>query len=214
MNSPILNIDYKVGDWGNLVAFGYWLDFRDRAKYAIFSQSYGLSFNGKSPKFFDTVNAVYTAEWSNQSDYADNPNHYQAHRINLMGGTSAYNFTVSGAMEQLNGFGPGKTFQTPLGMNHAFQGWADIFVVTPANGIRDVFATASYKMMNGSLTVAGVYHDFFDDTGTVRYGEEWDFSIQKKFGKHYSLLAKYANYDADTYATDTQKIWLQANVGF
>jgi len=214
MNSPILNVNYKVGDWGNLVAYGYWLDFRDPAKYAVSSQSYGLRFNGKSPKFYDTFNAIYTVEWSNQSDYGNNPNHYQADRINLMGGASAYNFTLSGAMEQLNGFGSGKTFQTPLGTNHAFQGWADIFVVTPANGIRDVFATASYKMMDDSLIVTGVYHDFFDDTGTVRYGNEWDFSILKKFGKHYSLLAKYANYNADTYATDTQKIWLQANVSF
>jgi len=214
MNSPILNINYKVGDWGNLIAYGYWLDFRDPAKYAVSSQSYGLRFDGKSPKFYDTVNAIYTVEWSNQSDYGNNPNHYQADRINLMGGASAYNLTVSGAMEQLNGFGAGKTFQTPLGTNHAFQGWADIFVVTPANGIRDVFATASYKMMDDSLIITGVYHDFFDDTGTVRYGNEWDFSILKKFGKHYSLLAKYANYNADTYATDTQKIWLQANVSF
>jgi hypothetical protein len=36
----------------------------------------------------------------------------------------------------------------------------------------------------------------------------------KKFGKHYSLLAKYANYNADNFGTDTQKIWLQADVSF
>lgn len=214
MNSPILNINYKVGDWGNLIAYGYWLDYRETANYAKSSQTYGLRFDGKSPKFFDTVNAVYTAEWSNQSDYGDNPNDYQADRINLMAGASAYNLTVSGAVEQLNGFGPGKAFQTPLGTNHAFQGWADLFLVTPANGIRDVFATASYKTMSDSLIITGVYHDFSDDTGAVQYGTEWDFSILKKFGKHYSLLAKYANYNADTFGTDTQKIWLQANVSF
>lgn len=214
MNSPFLNINYKVGEWGNLVAYGYWLDYREMQNYAKSSQTYGLRFTGKSPKFFDTVNAVYTAEWSNQSDYGDNPNDYQADRINLMAGASAYNLTVSGAVEQLNGFGPGKTFQTPLGTNHAFQGWADLFLVTPANGIRDVFATASYKMMNDSLIITGVYHDFTDDTGSVQYGKEWDFAILKKFGKHYSLLAKYANYNADSFGTDTQKIWLQANVSF
>jgi len=40
------------------------------------------------------------------------------------------------------------------------------------------------------------------------------FSALKKFGKHYSLLAKYAYYDADQYNTDTQKIWLQGNINF
>ena len=214
MNSPILNLNYKVGDWGNLIGYGYWLDYRESENYAKSSQTYGLRFDGKSPQFFDTVNAVYTAEWSKQSDYADNPNHYQADRINLMAGASAYNLTLSGAVEQLNGTGAGKTFQTPLGTNHAFQGWADLFLSTPADGIRDVFATASYKMMNDSLIVTGVYHDFSDDAGVMQYGKEWDFSVLKKFGKHYSLLAKYANYNADTFGTDTQKIWLQANVSF
>ncbi len=219
LNAPILNLNYKVGDWGNLIGYGYWLDYREPANYVKSSQTYGLRFDGKSPQFFDTVNAIYTAEWSNQADYADNPNHYQADRINLMSGLSAYNLTISAAMEQLNGYGLNKTFNTPLGTNHAFQGWADLFInplgnATLGNGIRDVFATASYKMMNDSLVVTGVYHDFKDDTGTVQYGKEWDFSVLKKFGKHYSLLAKYANYNADTFATDTQKIWLQGNVSF
>ena len=215
MNSPILNLNYKVGDWGNLIGYGYWLDYREVENYSKSSQTYGLRFDGKSPQFFDTVNFVYTAEWSKQSDYADNPNHYQADRINLMSGLSAYNLTLQGAVEQLNGYGNNRVFQTPLGTNHAFQGWADLFLVTPANGIRDVFATASYKTMNDSLIFTGVYHDFYDDTGGVEYGSEWDFSILKKFGKHYSLLAKYANFNTENAAfTDTQKIWLQANVSF
>lgn len=224
MNSPFLNVNYKVGDWGNLIGYGYWLDYRERENFWKSSQTYGLRFDGKSPQFFNTVNAIYTAEWSKQSDYADNPNHYQADRINLMAGATAFNFTLSGAMEQLNGSGyssntvknntTSKAFQTPLGTNHAFQGWADLFLTTPADGIRDVFATASYKMMNDSLVLTGVYHDFYDDTGVVQYGNEWDFSVLKKFGKHYSLLAKFANYNADSFGTDTQKIWLQGNVSF
>ncbi|WP_150049032.1 MULTISPECIES: alginate export family protein [Methylomonas] len=214
INAPILNLNYKVGDWGNLIGYGYWLDYRQKENFGKSSQTYGLRFDGKSPQFFDTVNAVYTAEWGKQSDYADNPKHYQADRINLMAGLSAFGLTASGAIEQLNGFGAGKAFQTPLGTNHAFQGWADLFLVTPADGIRDVFATVSYKMMNDSLILTGVYHDFSDDTGVDQYGKEWDFSVLKKFGKHYSLLAKYANYNADTFGTDTQKIWLQANVSF
>ncbi len=216
LNAPILNLNYKINDWGNLIGYGYWLDFKDVANAAKSSQTYGLRFDGKSPQFFDTVNAVYTAEWGTQSDYTNNPKEYQVDRINLMAGASAFNLTVSGAVEQLNGLGAGKAFQTPLGTNHAFQGWADLFLTTPNNGIRDVFATASYKMMNDSLIITGVYHDFKDDTGKQQYGKEFDFSVLKKFGKHYSLLAKYADFNSDDpskYA-DTQKIWLQANVSF
>jgi hypothetical protein len=215
LNAPLLNLNYKINDWGNLIGYGYWLDFRDKANAAKSSQTYGLRFDGKSPQFFDRVNFLYTAEWSNQSNYADNPNQYQADRFNFMGGASAFNLSLQGAVEQLNGYGANKSFQTPLGTNHAFQGWADLFLTTPANGIRDVFATASYKMLNDSMVVTGMYHDFYDDTGKTTYGSEWDFSVLKKFGKHYSVLAKYANFNADNASfTDTQKIWLQANVSF
>ncbi|OAI15154.1 hypothetical protein A1507_14735 [Methylomonas koyamae] len=226
INAPILNLNYKVSDLGNLIGYGYWLDYRQRENYHKSSQTYGLRFDGKSPQFFDKLNFLYTAEWSNQLDYGDNPNHYQADRFNFMGGVSGFNLSLQGAIEQLNGYGytnnvastngtTYKSFQTPLGTNHAFQGWADLFLTTPAAGIRDVFATATYKMMNDSLIVTGVYHDFYDDTGGIEYGSEWDFSILKKFGKHYSLLAKYANFNTENAAfTDTQKIWLQANVSF
>ena len=64
-----------------------------------------------------------------------------------------------------------------------------------------------------------VYHNFKDDTGSIDYGDEYDFLITHKLGKHYALLAKYAFYDGDGNApgalkNDTQKIWVQANVSF
>jgi hypothetical protein len=217
INAPILNANYKIGDYGNLIGYGYWLDYTERATYSKSSQTYGLRFinSDKPKKLYDHYSLLYTAEWSIQKDYQHSPVQYEANRFNVMGGFTAYNFGFQGAMEQLNGGGLNKTFNTPLGTNHAFQGWADLFLVTPNNGIRDVFGTVSAKFMeNDSLVLSGIYHDFTDDTGRMHYGKEWDFQAVKKFGKHYSLLAKYANYDADRFATDTQKIWVQGNVNF
>jgi hypothetical protein len=89
-----------------------------------------------------------------------------------------------------------------------------------------VFGTVHARFLeNDSLILSGIYHDFSDDTGQRHYGTEWDLSALKKFGKHYSLLAKYALYSADSsYVTggadksfantDTQKIWLQGNINF
>ena len=165
---------------------------------------------------------MYTAEYSYQEDYGHGTVAYRAERYNFMGGFTAYNFTFQGAVEQLNGNGTNKTFDTPLGTNHAFQGWADLFLVTPKNGIRDVFGTVVSTFDQGDIVLTGVYHDFTDDTGQLQYGQEVDVSALKKFGKHYSILAKYAYYSAgsytpvaDTFAnTDTQKIWLQGNISF
>jgi hypothetical protein len=213
LNAPILNVNYKLGDYGNLIGYGYWLDYTEAENFAKSNQTFGVRLNGATPKMYDHYNLLYTAEWSIQQDYGHRAVAYEANRYNVMGGFSAYFLTFQGAMEQLNGTGAGQ-FNTPLGTNHAFQGWADLFLITPVNGIRDVFATVSAKLWDDSLTVSTIYHDFTDDTGKLNYGDEWDVQAVKKFGKHYSVLAKYAHYSADTFATDTQRIWLQGNINF
>ncbi len=226
IEAPILNLNYKMGDIGNIIGYGYWLDYTEKDDYEKSSQTYGLRATCclkplDSYKISDHFGVVYTAEWGHQSDYGHGPTTYDADRINLMGGLSAYGVIFQGAMEQLDGSGLNKTFDTPLGTNHAFQGWADLFLVTPSNGIRDVFGTVMVPFQRGDIVVTGVYHDFSDDTGRFDYGSEWDFQAVKKFGKHYSVMAKFANYNAGANdplggfkATDTQKIWIQGNVNF
>lgn len=214
IEAPILNLNYKLGDYGNAVAYGYWLDYTEADTYEKSSQSYGVRINGETPVFAEHYSLLYTAEYSNQQNYGHGITHYNSDRLNLMGGIKAYTLSVQGAMEQLDGHGINQTFDTPLGTNHAFQGWADLFLQTPANGIRDVFATVTGGFDGGNVILTGVYHDFSDDSGKLQYGDEWNFSALKKFGKHYSLLAKYAYYHAEGFGTDTQKIWLQANINF
>ncbi len=224
IDAPILNVNYKMGDYGNVIGYGYWLDYRESENFEKSSQTYGLRATcctklGDSIKITDNFGLLYTAEWSNQRDYGHGATKYEANRFNFMGGLQAYNVSLQGAVEQLNGGGANKTFDTPLGTNHAFQGWADIFLVTPNDGIRDVFGTVMVSLDRGNLILTGVYHDFMDDTGKKAFGKEWDFMAVKKFGKHYTLLAKYAYYNADNglttpVNTDTQKIWLQGNINF
>jgi len=226
IEAPILNVNYKVGDYGNLVGYGYWLNYTERENYEKSSETYGLRMTnfqkpGDTLKLSDNYGVVYTAEWGHQEDYGHGPTKYSVDRLNLMGGLTAYNLTFQGAIEQLDGKGLNKTFDTPLGTNHAFQGWADIFLITPRNGIRDVFGTMISTFDRGEVILTGTYHNFTDDTGQLKYGDEWNFSALKKFGKHYSVLAKYAYYSADNYNaadtftnTDTQKIWLQGNISF
>lgn len=219
MTSPFVNLNYKIGTYGYAVAYAYLLDYDDPAKYTKSSQSYGLRFDG-AKQLTENVGLLYTAEWSTQADYHNNPNNYHVDRYLLNGGATLFGLTVSGAMEQLNGVGAlgsgnklgNNSFQTPLGTNHAFQGWADIFLTTPSAGIRDVYATLSSQIVGTKM--AFVYHNFKDDTGNTNYGDEYDFMVTKKFGSHYQLLAKYAYYNADAFATDTQKVWVQGDISF
>ena len=219
IEAPILNVSYKVGDYGTAIGYGYWLDYTEKENYEKSSQTYGLRFSnyqkpGDTLKLSDNYGVVYTAEWARQDDYGHGKTQYSADRYNVMGGFTAYNFTFQGAMEQLDGKGVNKHFDTPLGTNHAFQGWADLFLVTPDKGIRDVSGTIVSSLIRGDLILTGTYHDFTDDTGQLHYGDEWDVQALMKFGKHYSLLAKYAYYSADKFNTDTQKRWVQGNINF
>jgi len=107
-------------------------------------------------------------------------------------------------------------FQTPLATLHAFNGWADMFLTTPATGLRDYYAGATHKIgvaalpgLNANVT----YHQFDSDFGGLNYGSEWDASLGFKLGP-VALLAKYANYKADSFAVDTEKFWLQAEANF
>ena len=219
INAPILNVSYKLGDYGNIIGYGYWLDYIEKENYEKSNETYGLRLTnfqkpGDTLPITENLGVVYTAEWAHQQNYGHGQTPYEADRINLMGGLTAWNVTLQGAMEQLNGYGKDKHFDTPLGTNHAFQGWADLFLTTPDNGIRDVFGTAHVLLNRGNVVLTGVYHDFSDDTGGIHYGDEWDFQALWKLGKHYSVLAKYANYSADKFGTDTQKIWVQGNISF
>ncbi|MGR9044253.1 MAG: alginate export family protein [Gammaproteobacteria bacterium] len=216
METPFVNVNYNIGNLGSIISYGYWLHYiDDSANFGKSSQTYGVRLLG-SPKVNDTVTLHYTAEYSYQADYQNNPAGYAVDRYNLMAGATVFGITAKGAMEQLDGNGV-SAFQTPLGTNHAFQGWADRFLVTPADGIRDVNFTLATVVAGTNMMF--VYHNFNDDTGNIDYGDEYDFLVTHKFGKHYSVLAKYAYYDGDESApgalkNDTQKIWLQGNISF
>lgn len=211
MNTQFVNVGYDFEGIGKLTGYTYLIDYQESHKLnANSNQTYGFRFNGGFT-IDDTFKALYTAEYAWQKDFADNPNNYEVDYINVMGGVSAYGFTLKAAMEQLGGQN-GKGFDTPLATKHAFQGWADVFLATPMDGIRDMQVSLGTKIMG--VKVAGIYHNFDDDTGNTDYGQEFDLVVVKKFGKHYSILGKYAYYDAENYGVDTQKIWIQGGIHF
>ena len=104
------------------------------------------------------------------------------------------------------------SFQTPLATLHKFQGWADKFLTTPPNGIQDYYAQAGYgwKKVAGldAMNALAVYHRFDSARADQRYGDEWDASLAAKKGK-WTVTAKFADYQAKQFATDTRKAWLQ-----
>jgi len=74
------------------------------------------------------------------------------------------------------------SLQTPRGTNHAINGWAEKFLVTPPNGIQDLYGILSARLFG--VKIAALYHHFDSAVGSIDYGHEIDTLVVKKFAKH------------------------------
>lgn len=216
-DTHLFNAGYDIKGWGKLTGYAYWIDLEDAPQATVPStRTFGLRFAGKHP-ISDEFTALYGAEYATQSDFGDNPRSYDVDYWMLEGGVAAHGFKLIGGVESLEGNGVDR-FQTPLATLHKFQGFADVFLVTPANGIVDVYGTLGYetKIANAepltSITAAVTYHDFEAERGGGDLGSEWDFEVGAKFGDHWGASVKYADYDGSGVGAfaDRSKLWLSA----
>jgi hypothetical protein len=201
-------IDLPVVD---VKAFAYLLDYDTRLAFS--SQTYGaLAIAAIDIPAVGKLNAM--ASFAKQSDYGANPVAYEAEYYNAQLGLTVLGFGVTAGYEELGSDGGVAAFQTPLATLHAFNGWADLFLTTPANGLRDYYGGISKTF--GLPFLSGIkadlaYHQFDSDFGGIDYGSEWNATLGFKLGP-VNLMAKYANYDASGFAVDTEKVWLQAEI--
>jgi hypothetical protein len=200
IDGHLVNVQYAGFRYVRIEPYMYLLDFESFVSERFSTQTYGLRLDGAYP-IAEKAKLLYTAEYARQSDYRENPNDIS---VNYWLGELGASYTVGkvvdtvtlkASYEILGGDGGVKSFQTPLGTNHAFQGWADRFLVTPGDGVRDLFVTFKAKVMGASLMA--VYHDLSSDHDDYDYGTEWNLQIERYFFKRYSVGFKYADYRAD-----------------
>ena len=103
-------------------------------------------------------------------------------------------------------------FSTPLATLHIFQGFADKFLNTPNEGIDDLYLKASGKI--GKLNMVASYHQFESEVGSIDYGNEFNFNATYPVYKNTNFLLRYANYSADDFAVDTNKLWAMMTFTF
>jgi len=219
-DSPVGNFDgdfhlfnavYTGLPVGDLTGYAYVNDFDDAFALGLSSQTYGVNLTGRKP--VNNVTLGWTLEYANQTDYGNNPGTFNLNYYRVEPSVAAGGFTAHVGYEVLEGDGS-HGFQTPFALLHAYNGWADQFLSTPANGLEDTYASVSYRFDNDSpaplrgvnLTVA--YHDFQSDRGSMDYGTEWDAEVNVPLGDHFSVALKAADYNADAWNSDTQKLWL------
>lgn len=200
---------------GTLSGFAFVVDQDEAAVqgFRLSSQTYGLRLAG-SRQISSQTKLNYALSYAIQSDHRHNPNDYRAEYwladvgLDYRSGRFGIGHERLGADEGA----PLTSFQTPLATLHKFQGWADKFLTTPPNGVRDWYGCAGYgwKKVAGldAINAAVIYHHFSSDRLDIHYGNEWDALISARKGR-WTATAKLAGYDADDFASDTRKFWLQ-----
>jgi hypothetical protein len=107
-----------------------------------------------------------------------------------------------------------KGFTTPLATLHKFQGWADKFLGTPANGLVDKYLTGGVTLKGvaalDTLSLIATYHDYEAERLDLDYGDELNLSLAAKY-KRVNVMLKFADFQQGVLATarNTQKIWGQ-----
>ncbi|AOR78947.1 alginate export family protein [Novosphingobium sp. 11B] len=200
---------------GVLTGFAYLVDQDEAAVQAfrLSSQTYGARFAG-THAFGKAVKLAYQASYARQSDWHRNPSDYSAEYW-LADATLDVKGWKANAGYEVLGSDKGATltsFQTPLGTNFKFQGWADKFLTTPANGVRDLYVGGGYGTKQigafSAVTLQATWHRFDSDRLDQHYGNEINLLASAKLRKT-TIALRYAHYDAKTLATDTDKVWVQ-----
>lgn len=201
--TQLLNSKFKVNDQHSVTGFAYLLDFDNGA--AASSATYGVRYEGAQDVF------SWVLSYANQTDYADNPNDYSADYVLAEVAAKLAGIKWSLGYEQL-GSDDGKAFNTPLATAHKFQGFADKFLATPANGIQDWYVGVAGQV--AAVKWSATYHSFSSDIADVDYGTELDLTAAYAMTSNCKTLVKYAHFSADDFATDTDKLWLMVSVDF
>ncbi|MDK1119000.1 MAG: hypothetical protein QGM50_09450 [Anaerolineae bacterium] len=223
-DSHFVNVKYDGFKYAKLEGYAYLLDFDNSPVNS--TETFGGRISGSYPTS-KNMKIIYAGEYASQDDYGsaivelDEDYYLGEIGVKFMLGNVISSVMLKFDYEVLTGNGT-NAFLTPLATGHAFQGWADRFLFTPADGIEDAYFTA-VVMAYGAKFIAS-YHMIESDNLGYDYGDELDLLLTKTFKDHYTFGAKIAIYDADTNATnvarggiraaDVTKTWFWAQIKF
>lgn len=208
----LLNAAY-VTPLGTITGYGYLLEVDDAPDNGL--DTLGLSFEGG--KELANISILYALEYASQEAKIGG-NSFDADYLLAEAGVGFAQMTVKLGYELLGSDNGNFGFSTPLATLHKFNGWADQFLETPADGLQDVYVSANGKLAGINWLMA--YHDFSADaSGEIAddFGDEINIQLSRSFADIFTLGLKYATYDAGDAAAglvDTDKLWAWLTIGF
>ncbi len=192
------------------------LPAQQTAAAKLSTQTYGLRADYSFP-LPDEIGGKLTGEFASQTNYAGNPLSFNLNYYLAEASATYQGFKALAGYEVLEGNGA-IGFSTPLATLHIFNGWADMFLTTPANGLKDLYFQAGYSLPAEAIGMKSfnpsvIYHSYATDHLGAGIGSEWDAQGELVVDANLSLLVKYANYQGSGIAfggfADKSIVWLQ-----
>jgi hypothetical protein len=204
-------LHYGLPLWGGkLSAYAHFFEYEQLPLSS--HQNLGVRFAGEAAGLIGEGKLRYAFEFAQQDSYADGAATIDQDYLLAEAGYvddffDGKTIGVRFGLETLGGDGV-RGFQTPFATLHAFNGWADRFLTTPVNGLVDAYAKADCK--HGAWTALIALHDFSADATSTQYGQEFDLGVHYAHDARTTLKLEYADYSAESFATDTRILWLSA----
>lgn len=204
----LLNVRYAGIKPLAITVYSYLYDISDDP--TLSTANFGGRLQGTS-NLREAIKLSYDGEYAYQQDYQNNPlqlsTRYWRSELQL----AFANVSLIGGYESLGSENGAIGFSTPFATLHKWNGWADKFLTTPADGLQDAyvgigFATTTLHPWIKKLAAGSTYHYFSAEHGNQKYGEEIDLEVTIDFLRYLHLGCKYALYDAAGFATDTEKL--------
>ena len=205
-DSHVIQLDSKT-PIGQLTAYGYLLDFESAPLQS--SATWGARLTGSRP-LAAGPSLTWEVEYARQGDFGSNPVDFDLDYFALAAGLKVDSRYITLGLERLDGDGA-RGFGTPLATLHVFQGWGDVFLATPARGVKDINLRAGMTVPLGGrkLKLAAAVHDFSDADDGLDYGSEIDASASLPLTPRLSFEVKAARFNGDLPAfADRTKVWV------
>jgi hypothetical protein len=217
--SHLLHATYTGLKSARVIGYSYLLDLQQAAGNANSVATVGAAIAGT--RSLDPRTMVgYRGEFAHQTDYADSPYRFATTYGSLEGSATIDRWSAGVGTERLgsgrDALGGGRVgFRTPLSTAHAFNGWADAFLNTPAEGLDDRYGFVQV-MLPHNIPLRVIHHRFRTATDGAALGSETDLIATWQFGAHWAFLAKFAAYHGvrAPAAYDSRKAWLQFDLTF
>jgi hypothetical protein len=195
---------------GKVTAYYYSIDLADTQAAALSSWTVGASWDGQWE--MKNWKLPFHLQLAKQENLSDNETGIDASYMRAELGGRRGRFLIKAGYELLVGSPEDGRFSTPLATLHKFNGWADMFILTPENGLQDLFLVLGFQdpRFNARL----IYHDFRSDSASLHYGTEIDGIFTYTAPWKQAFVLKLAHYSADELHTDTTKLWVYSTYRF